>query len=538
LIFLLDGLHEDLNKISIKPYKEISEKGDDEDDETAAKRFWDLHLMRNDSVIVDLFHGQYRSTITCPECHRVSITYDPFTTVPVPVPNLKKLDVYFVPQFNVKKTLKLSLFISQDALFYDIAHYIDNAIGEKIGKFRCMIVAKNECVKMVKASDNILEAASKGYIFCCEVDPKLLKTEYTNLIINLRDGIKNEYKSYPRIFTVSNSMTLKDLRLVIYGFMRRFIDLPDSLNNHLESRYEKILEAFSQNNSGSYEDYENIIKEEFNFLFDFKLENDELNKVRDSFVSSLPYEFYVINPKDGSKKILFSPNVNKQFEDLKLENSEESSKSNLSEILSENTSIKDIIEFVKEGYKINIEFTSNDHINSDKIKILQTCINYASKDKDKKLNLFDCLEHFRLTEKLGKNNEWYCKDCKKHQRAYKKLELFYTPPLLVLHLKRFSYSSMGRYRTYADKIGTVIDFPLNDLDISPYIIGPDSSKAVYELYAVSQHYGSCMGGHYTAICKNNGKWYDFNDSSVSPSNESNVVTSAAYLLFYRRKDNI
>ena len=92
--------------------------------------------MRNDSVIVDLFHGQYRSTITCPECHKVSITYDPFTTVPVPIPGLKKIDVYFVPQFNVKKTMRLSLFVSQEALFYDIAHYIDAAVGEKIGKFR------------------------------------------------------------------------------------------------------------------------------------------------------------------------------------------------------------------------------------------------------------------------------------------------------------------------------------------------------------------------------------------------------------------
>jgi len=495
--------------------------------------------MRNDSVIVDLFHGQYRSTITCPECHKVSITYDPYTTVPVPIPNLKKLDVYYVPHINVKKTIKLSLFISKDALFYDIAHYIERAINEKIGKFRCMIVAKNECVKMVKASDNILEDSAKGYIFCCEVDPKLLKTEYYNFVVNIRDRQKNDYKSYPRIFTVSTSMILKDLKLIIYGFMRRLIDLPEALNNHLGNKFEKLLENFNQTNQISYEEYEDIIKEEFEYLFYSNIEDEELRRLRDEFVNSLPYELNLINSKDNDKKLLFSYDLSKQVEKLKIENSEETedSKEKPFHVFDDNTEMKSIIEYSRQGYKLNLDFVSDRHINSEKIRSLQTCFNFASKEKEKRLNLFDCLEHFRLTEKLGKNNEWYCKDCKKHQRAYKKLELFYTPPLLVLHLKRFEYSSIGRYRTYAEKIGSLIEFPLDDLDLSPYIIGPDYSKAIYELYAVSQHFGSCSGGHYTAVCKNNGKWYDFNDSSVSPTSESSVVSSAAYLLFYRRKEN-
>jgi ubiquitin carboxyl-terminal hydrolase 4/11/15 len=62
---------------------------------------------------------------------------------------------------------------------------------------------------------------------------------------------------------------------------------------------------------------------------------------------------------------------------------------------------------------------------------------------------------------------------------------------------------------------------------------------LYDLYAVSNHYGSLAFGHYTAYCKNfeNGKWYDFNDSSVSPvENASEVVSGAAYVLYYIRKD--
>lgn len=44
------------------------------------------------------------------------------------------------------------------------------------------------------------------------------------------------------------------------------------------------------------------------------------------------------------------------------------------------------------------------------------------------------------------------------------------------------------------------------------------------------------GGHYTAYAKNNGTWYDYNDSSVHKISASQVVNRDAYMLFYLRKD--
>ena len=71
-------------------------KKDDEEDIVCAKRFWDLHLRRNDSIITDLFSGQYKSTIECPDCHWISITYDPFNTLILPIPRkAKKKDTVF-----------------------------------------------------------------------------------------------------------------------------------------------------------------------------------------------------------------------------------------------------------------------------------------------------------------------------------------------------------------------------------------------------------------------------------------------------------
>lgn len=43
--------------------------------------------MRNDSKIVDLFQGQFKSTLVCPDCQKVSITFDPYMYLSVPLPD-------------------------------------------------------------------------------------------------------------------------------------------------------------------------------------------------------------------------------------------------------------------------------------------------------------------------------------------------------------------------------------------------------------------------------------------------------------------
>jgi ubiquitin carboxyl-terminal hydrolase 4/11/15 len=76
LAFLLDGLHEDLNRIIKKPYIEKPDwkaGGGDRQLAELGKECWDGYKKRNDSVIVDLFQGQLQSTLVCPECTKVSL---------------------------------------------------------------------------------------------------------------------------------------------------------------------------------------------------------------------------------------------------------------------------------------------------------------------------------------------------------------------------------------------------------------------------------------------------------------------------------
>jgi hypothetical protein len=93
------------------------------------------------------------------------------------------------------------------------------------------------------------------------------------------------------------------------------------------------------------------------------------------------------------------------------------------------------------------------------------------------------------------------------------------PRILVVHLKRFSY----RNKYFREKLQTLVTYPLKGLDLTNHIIGPRTPAPIYDLYAVSNHYGSLGGGHYTAYAlnKSTDKWYKFDDrfapSPIPPS---------------------
>lgn len=91
---------EDLYKQEKKPYVEQAES-EGKSDAAASWEAWNKHILRNESIICDLFHGQYKSTLECTICKRISITFDPFLMASLPIPNTKYEDVegYFL-QYN------------------------------------------------------------------------------------------------------------------------------------------------------------------------------------------------------------------------------------------------------------------------------------------------------------------------------------------------------------------------------------------------------------------------------------------------------
>ena len=111
----------------------------------------------------------------------------------------------------------------------------------------------------------------------------------------------------------------------------------------------------------------------------------------------------------------------------------------------------------------------------------------VSVDPAKKMaiSLVDCLRKYGAKEQLSQNDTWYCSKCKDHRRAFKKLDLWSTPDVLIVHLKRFQYAQ-GTYFVHTTKLDDLVDFPLEGLDLTEFVAGhagPD--PLIYDLFAVS-----------------------------------------------------
>ncbi|CAO3632316.1 unnamed protein product [Cunninghamella echinulata] len=164
------------------------------------------------------------------------------------------------------------------------------------------------------------------------------------------------------------------------------------------------------------------------------------------------------------------------------------------------------------------------------------------KERNKQITLMDCLNEFTKEEQLSEEDLWYCPKCKEHQRATKKFDIWHLPEIMVVHLKRFSHT-----RTLRDKLDIFIDFPMESLDMTDHVLSikneselAEKDRLIYDLYAVDNHFGGLGGGHYTAYAQNcqDGFWYNFDDSHVSKVQSTEAKTSAAYLLFYKRRRNL
>lgn len=143
------------------------------------------------------------------------------------------------------------------------------------------------------------------------------------------------------------------------------------------------------------------------------------------------------------------------------------------------------------------------------------------------VTLTECMEAFTKEEVLDGDEMPTCARCKTRRRCTKFFSLYKLPKVLVVHLKRFSPTE--RFRS---KLSSTVTFPLTSLDVSRFSDSP--GRSTYSCYAVSNHSGTLYSGHYTAYAKNpkTCEWHYFNDSRVSKSSTSNVISNEAYLLFF------
>ncbi len=483
LTFMLDNIHEDLNRNLEKKYCELKEQSDNESDEEASLRWWNYNLTRDNSIIVDLFYGQYKSTVECPICNKININYDNFMCLGLPINSHKSLNGFvYVINNKLNSARKVNLEIEKNDFADDIYKKI-NKDKKLIGIFcnekkmyLCLLNNKISVYKIYKQSLNQLN----------EYNCQIIFYEFDN----------EEIENKECLFFIPMTKENNDDKPKILFYPRPFYF---NLDDKIQKIYDKIRENY----------YKYYNEENSNFSDD-KIKLKIINNLTPCSKSHPPCD-YCKKKECNNCDFTFS----KEDTIEKLINSQSKKRTFLIYI------------------EIPYEYLSNKDLNN--IKLFEEYNNDDGNFKKGK-NLYTCFQNLLKKEKLDENNLWYCSNCKENRQALKQLQIYKLPRILIIQLKRFKNENTGFF-FFDNKNDVKIDFPIYNLDLTDFIVSnKEKKKYVYDLFAVNQHFGISIGGHYTALCKNGDKWYNFDDEDISEITDKNLVSSNAYLLFYKLKN--
>uniref|UniRef100_A0A8C4S8Z7 ubiquitinyl hydrolase 1 n=1 Tax=Erpetoichthys calabaricus TaxID=27687 RepID=A0A8C4S8Z7_ERPCA len=402
LSFLLDGLHEDLNRVKNKEYIELRD-ADGRPDQEVAEEAWRNHRRRNDSVIVDTFHGLFKSTLVCPECGKVSVTFDPFCylSVPLPVSKERVMEIFFVSLDPAAKPVQVRF----SCFLYFICFQLSSimVVADVFNHRFYKIYHMDESLNCILDRDDIFFSVLCRY----ELSSGSLDEEGEEVVLALYLRERSHYSSsssygtslfgHPLLISVPRNKCTQEACITMSFCI--VYSLHFALNFDVKA---SMWNGANQADAGN------------------SVENG---------LEGMPYAGVIVK--------------NKMFFLLQ--------------------------KYVKDK---SMDFTL----------------------KPSLIELQQCIELFTTVEVLEEENPWYCPTCKKHQLATKKLDLWSLPEVLIIHLKRFSYTKYAR-----EKLDTIVEFPIRDLDFSRYLlkktVPQDEPPSRYDLIAVSNHYGGLRDGH-------------------------------------------
>ena len=512
LIFLLDGLHEDVNKIMKKPYVENRESDGTEDNMfDVSDLMWSDYKKRNESIITDTVMGQYKSTLKCPQCDRTSVTCDPFQYLTLSLPS-KSVRSITIMLLRAPKNAN-----DQGRTF--TKHVISVKTRDK-----CIEIKKQLAEKLQMNIDDLMLIdiwKSKFYQIFRDTAP-------TSSIRTSDEVVCMERSRYSKQKEKELLDPASDLEIVHFCIMHTYEDDRNRIHEFSVPILVSIIPGFMSFKQlkmyvlsqliGMGIASPNLTAEQINALemtfmkssknggVDRHAGQASCNQLEGECVSSV---FGLVPRKMNFVTMLWEDD---QFDTLLGGGDPNNWEMNTVEALS----------------KMLPSAGSTSKTQEEKLE--------AQRQKNTATSLHDCFNDFMKPETLDRDNLWYCSGCKEHVQATKTMELMRLPEILIIQLKRFEWNNAFS----SDKINTLIDYPLNQLDMSKHCIDSkyairSGEKPIYDLYAVSNHFGRMGFGHYTAHCRDvqESQWYTLDDSSCRPCSENDVKSKAGYVLFYQ-----
>jgi len=501
LAFFLDGLHEDLNRIRNPPYIEKADVTHEHDLNVAGAEAWDAHCRRNQSIVMDTFYGQFKSTCICPKCKQISVSFDAFNHMSLEIPQLSNFGtivaiVLFRANLPAEPPQRYGILVPKHAQMNDVKHQLSVLSQIPTERLAICDIYQSNIYEIIDDNKNVAALNHDDVIVAYEIDP------YTNSTIHAiathvipTSETESSAVGYPLFMSFNVNLTCR--QVIEYSRSRLAYIIPEGATFQV-----KLVE----NNGKPMPVFPNLSTSSRLDSFSSVIPDSE--DTMTSFLSDDCAESYLF------MKIEWTPNIS---------------------VVS----------------RINFEKYANHPSLDEAITKHRSMLN-------KTLTLDQCLENFTQPERLDEDNKWYCSRCKDHVRAEKKMTLWRLPNILVIHLKRFEFRNALR----REKLDSLVEFPLGGLDMSKYCgslsvqqnngderislqneFVVNDIPAVYDLFGVVNHYGRMGFGHYNAYarrwneCKMEDEWMLFDDSSVRGGiSRADVVSNAGYILFYRRRN--
>lgn len=553
MAFLLDGLHEDLNRIRKKPYIELKDSGG-RPDKVVAEEAWENYKKRNDSIIVDTFHGLLKSTVRCPDCEKISVTFDPFCYLSLPLPFKKErqIDVIWVPLHPEKKPMQLKLTVPKSGNIRDLCIALSNQVHVPSDRMVVTDVYNHKFHKIFNYDEGVNPILDRDDIFIYEIPSSNIEDPTTMILpvylrekkYSVRHADQNSVASqplfgHPLLLAVPRQgCTYEKLYQLLLQRMARYVRPPlegeewegdpgdDESEDDNESSYDNANSSAAGASNGNWD------------------EDGEGGEASNGHGANGTDQMMETTVADGDN------NSNKYCNGGSSSHTSSSKSNRIFSLRAVNSFGRDELGtvFVDDGKPLRM--SDRTHVAVDWGKAAKdrfyddkaaesfeehSSMKHRAAQKKPSIQLDDCLKLFMKEEQLSEQDPWYCPDCKLHKQATKKFDLWSLPDILIVHLKRFHYNSV-----YRNKIDALVEFPVQGLDLSKYIINEECAvQNVFDLIAVTNHYGGLGGGHYTAYAKNKDDkcWYVFDDSSVSSASPEAIESnSSAYVLVYKRKE--
>ncbi|CAN0135612.1 unnamed protein product [Lampetra planeri] len=600
MAFLLDGLHEDLNRVRHKPYTATVDS-DGRPDAVVAEEAWARHRQRNDSFVVDLFQGQYKSTLVCPICSKVSITFDPFLYLPVPLPQQQRmLNVNFYSRDAASSPREVTASVDKAARVLEVLDALSEQTGVERENLRLIEVC-GSALRRVLLPPQPLEVLPPGSRLLCFELPAPTG-QHEQLVV----------------MSVSQRLMVSAVPVLACAFCRQTPGPAARLRRCTKCFCVSYCNTSCQ--KSHWEDHRHVCRPEpvgSPFVLALpatRLTYTALAEAASSMarlsvtVTPLPREYPppIPPPRDspsddhpaapafpcsshpkaeavprptgpGEAQGSAEPDGARAAAPaaMSAEGEETAAKGGVART----AQFPFVLRLVENGKESEIDDKGemplalpvdahlvlewrNHERYRDAVAVVTREMGGATGGV---VTLQQCLQLFTRPEKLAPEEAWYCPVCKTHRQASKQLSLWRLPNVLIVQLKRFSFRNL----LWRDKLNSMVAFPVRELDLSEFGVratrggggcsggggdgagggegpGGGGPPPVYDLYGVINHYGGMVGGHYTAFARlphahdtrhNHIGWRLFDDSAVVEVDESDVVTRHAYVLLYRRRDS-